>query len=945
MSATAFTSARVRREFQEFFREKGHTLVPSASIVPQGDPTLLFINAGMNPFKDVFLGTGTRPYTRVANTQKCLRVSGKHNDLEEVGHDTYHHTLFEMLGNWSFGDYFKREAIAWAWELLVERWGLDPSRLYATVHEGDARLGLAPDDEAADLWREVTSIPHDHIKYCRSKDNFWMMGDTGPCGPCSEIHIDLRSDEERARVPGIDLVNSDDPTVMEIWNLVFIQYNALADGTLEPLKSRHVDTGMGFERILSVLQKKSSNYDTDLFTRILSRLAELTPREGVAGYDAISLPPAETERVRIAMRVVADHIRTLAFTIADGVLPGNTGRGYVIRRILRRAVRYGYQTLGFRTPFLCELVAPLAETMGEAFPELVAQRAHAERVIRAEEESFLETLGLGLASFATLVPHLAAFTQQPEAALEALRADRSAMDLLSKSYPGLDLREAAQRFAEGAAQRKLSGELTFLLHDTYGFPPDLTALLAREEGYAVDMAGYEACMAQQKARARAAQAFKVDLSRAEGWTERKSAEGRFVGYTTLKTTTEILAARSVALPNGEVQHQLVLAESPFYSESGGQVADTGHLIVDGTPIRVLDARKAADRAFLVVEALPEDLDAPVVAEVDAARRQAIARHHTATHLLHAGLRTLLGAHVAQKGSLVAPDRLRFDFSHYERVDSAALRDLEQWVNAFILENVAGHIETDVPLAEAQSRGAMALFGEKYGERVRVVTFDPARSVELCGGTHVAATGEVGLFRFLSESSVAAGVRRIEAVCGMEALALLQREGAELERARALFKASQKPLDDEISALLERLRTAEKEASEAKMAVLSARAEQFLTTVQEIGNAKLVQGQIDGADADALRTLAHTLQQKAGPDSLVYLAGKDASGEKAVLVVAAGDAVQKHLQAGKMVGALAKLVEGGGGGRPNIATAGGKNPARLAETFAVLPKLVAEAVVS
>ena len=745
------SSEAIRQDFLDFFRERGHEIVPSAPLVPHDDPTLLFINAGMNPFKDVFLGEGTRPYTRVADTQKCLRVSGKHNDLEEVGVDTYHHTFFEMLGNWSFGDYFKREAIRWAWELLVERWGLEPDRLYVTVHEGDDALGLSADTEAAELWKSETGVAPEHILFQGSKDNFWMMGDTGPCGPCSEIHVDLRPDDERAKVDGASLVNRDDPRVMEIWNLVFIQYNALVKGegervkgegttVLQPLAAKHVDTGMGFERICAVLQGKSSNYDTDLFTPLFAALTGL----GAPKYDEAD------EKQRIAMRVVADHVRTLAFAIADGASPSNTGRGYVIRRILRRAVRFGYQALGFREPFLYKLVEPLKEKMGGPFPELAERQATIERTIRAEEEGFLRTLGIGLEIFNTVVFSIRHQIQQNEQieddGTSGVPIGRD--DILQKAYGGNSFEEYMANvndFSSKASQGIIPGKIAFLLHDTYGFPADLTALMAREEGLTVDEVGFSREMEKQRERARAAGTFGVDHSKVGAWEIVSEGEhSAFVGYDTTETTdARIRRMRSFGEGENE-RHEIVLDRTPFYAESGGQIGDTGTLSVGDDELRVLDTQRLDDGSIAhVVDRLPSDPGAAVTATVTASTRRETRKHHTATHLLHAALRETLGEHVQQKGSLVAPDRLRFDFSHFERVTPEEQRRIERRVNALIQQNVEACIEPNVPIAEAKQRGAMALFGEKYGETVRVVTF--GESVELCGGTHVGATGEIGLF--------------------------------------------------------------------------------------------------------------------------------------------------------------------------------------------------------
>ncbi|MGB3541698.1 alanine--tRNA ligase, partial [Rubrivirga sp.] len=667
------SAQEIRAAFLDFFREKDHEIVPSAPIVPQGDPTLLFINAGMNPFKDVFLGTGTRPYVRAADTQKCLRVSGKHNDLDEVGIDTYHHTFFEMLGNWSFGDYFKKEAIAWAWELLVDQWGLEPERLYVTVHEGDEALGLGPDKEAADLWESETTVPAAHILYQSSKDNFWMMGETGPCGPCSEIHVDLRDDHERAIVPGQDLVNKDDPRVMEIWNLVFIGYNASKEGettVLEALADKHIDTGMGFERICAVLQGKTSNYDTDLFTPILAALSE---RAGLPGYDALDESDPDDKRKRVAMRVVADHVRTLAIAIADGALPGNTGRGYVLRRILRRAVRYGYQALGLREPFLASLLPALSSEMGDAFPELIESQDTAARILTGEEESFFRTLESGIDLF-NAVAGAAGELQAAMSGSEA-QADAAGYSLFDELMEGRSLRTVVENAygeigtAHSDMQRMLErgsvpGEVAFLLHDTYGFPSDLTDVMARERGLTVDHGRFEELMTEQRDRARAASGFALEDEDTDLWdaTADTPESIEFVGYDALEVD-DATVIRTRTLEGDEPRHELVLNRTPFYAESGGQVGDTGVLEAEGETIQVLDTVKGSDGAIVhVVDRLPSSRT--VTARVDAETRQRTQRHHSATHLLHAALREVLGTHVQQKGSLVAPDRLRFDFSHF-----------------------------------------------------------------------------------------------------------------------------------------------------------------------------------------------------------------------------------------------------------------------------------------
>ena len=947
------TSDEIRGDFLSFFEEKGHEVVGSAPLIPQNDPTLLFVNAGMNQFKDVFLGTDTRPYRRATDTQKCLRVSGKHNDLEEVGHDTYHHTFFEMLGNWSFGDYFKKEAVRWAWELLTERWGLDPDRLYATVHEGDEGLGLAPDEEAARHWEQETGLTADRILYGSSKDNFWMMGDTGPCGPCSEVHVDLRPEEDRLETPGRELVNEDHPQVMEIWNLVFIQYNAQPDGSLEPLDDQHVDTGMGFERIVAVLQGKDSTYDTDLFAPILQAIANLTPREGVEGYNEIDVEDeTERERCRVALRVIADHIRASTFAIADGVTPGNEGRSYVIRRILRRAVRYGYQTLGFREPFIYRLVEPLREKMGETFPELSAQQAYLEQVIRSEEESFLETLGTGIDFFERIVPHLqevaaAEETGEPaHEALEHLEADRRAIDLLEKAYVDeQDRAKMLDTFSAAASRRQIPGEVAFLLHDTYGFPVDLTRLMAREEGLEVDMERYEEYMRRQRDRARTASTFERDARHSQDWQVVSSGpDSEFAGYDELTVKdAKVRAVRTAEGDEAPPRHELILDRTPFYAESGGQIADTGHLVVGEEEIEVRDVQKQQDRIVHTVDRLPERLDAPVTAVVDTDRRDHLQKHHTATHLLHAALREILGTHVQQKGSLVAPDRLRFDFSHFEAVTPEQLRAIEKRVNDVIQRNVARQEQRDMPLERAMEQGAMALFGEKYGDRVRVITFDPDFSVELCGGTHVQRTGDIGLFRCLSESSVAAGVRRIEAVAGPAALAFVDRELRELDRVRSQFQGLNRPASEEVNRLLEEKQELETELERLQQSQLADKLDGLIEQGQEVGGVQLVTGRFDGLEMDVLRDLGQTLRDRLGEGAVGVLGATSPEGEKVYLVASvAEDLIEGHgLEAGELVLPLAQRVGGGGGGRPTLATAGGREPEHLDEALAAAATILKE----
>jgi len=935
------TSEEIRSDFLTFFEDKGHTIVPSDALVPQNDPTLLFTNAGMNQFKDVFLGEGSRAYLRATDTQKCLRVSGKHNDLEEVGYDTYHHTFFEMLGNWSFGDYFKKEAIGWAWELLVQRWGLDPARLYATVHGGDEELGLASDDEVAGFWKSETTIDPSHILFCGSKDNFWMMGDTGPCGPCSEVHIDLRPEGERTQLPGKSLINKDDPRVMEIWNLVFIQYNALSDGSLEPLSARHVDTGMGFERIVAVLQATGgSTYDSDLFAPLLDAIAERSPLEEIRGYnDIVVEDDADRRRIRVAMRVVADHVRTISFAIADGVMPGNTGRGYVIRRILRRAVRYGYQTLALDKPFIFSLVDTLVEKMGGSFPELAHHRDYIVRVIRAEEDSFLETLGTGLKIFEHIKPYLIVDGRATKA---ELNADRQTSGLLEKAYghiPGFQ-----DRFIETATAGQVAGEIAFLLHDTYGFPVDLTQLMAREEGLGVDMSRYNELMRQQKERARAATSFKIDQSQVDTWVEiRKGKDSNFVGYETSRVEeAKICAVRTSSSNESEPVYELMLDTTPFYAESGGQVGDTGIMRIGEEEVAVLNTRKQQGHFIHLVDRLPSVLDAPVSAQVDLARLTRIKKHHSVTHLLHAALREKLGKHVQQKGSLVLPEKMRFDFSHFERVKPEQLREVEQRVNEVIQRNITKKEEMDVPIGEALSRGAMALFGEKYGDKVRVITFDPDYSVELCGGIHVGATGEIGLFRIISEGSVAAGIRRVEAVAGLDAIHHLHVEVDELSRVRRQFKSLQRPSDEEVADLLDQNHRLEREIEKARRTRLLSELDHLIGEARLVGAVRVVTGRVDAVEMAALRDLGESLRDRLGDGAVGVLGTADEELGKVYLVASvADDLISRGLQAGNLVGALAKRVGGGGGGRPTLATAGGRNPEGLDDALSATDQVVAE----
>ena len=941
------TSEEIRRGFLRFFEEKQHEVVPSASLVPQNDPTVFFTIAGMVQFKDVFLGTGTRPYTRAVDTQKILRVSGKHNDLEEVGHDTSHLTFFEMLGNWSFGDYFKKEAISWAWELLVDHWGIDPGRLYATVHEGDEKWGLDADEEAASLWKSETSIDPDHILFFDSKDNFWMMGDTGPCGPCSEIHIDLRSEEDRKEVDGKTLVNADHSGVVEIWNLVFIQYNAMANGSLQQLASKHVDTGMGFERTVAALQGKSSMYDTDLFEPLFQRIAELSPLQEVDAYDEMKGVDENTrEKYRVAMRVVADHSRTCAFAIADGVSPGNAGRSYVIRRILRRAVRYGYQTLGLRQPFMYQLVASLVDKMGTSFPELVEQKNYIERVIKAEEEGFLETLGMGLGLFDTIIPYVSELKKNPDSVdvLGRLGKDAVAMDLLRKAYSSSDKEGILEEFGASASRGYVPGDLAFLLHDTYGFPVDLTQLMVREQGLLVDMDAYTVRMTEQKERARAASMFgNLEVAGDDAIIQVSDGhDSEFVGYDTLVVDNAAIRRMQEFTSDDVTRFEVVLDRTPFYAESGGQLGDTGVLVVGEEKIHVLDTKKKQDQIVHLVDRLPEEPGKMVRAEVDSERRSQVAKHHTATHLLHAALREILGSHVGQKGSLVAPDRLRFDFSHFERITNDQLRRIERRVNKSIQQNIPRIEERSVPIDDALSRGATALFGEKYGDAVRVITFDPSYSIELCGGTHVDATGALGIFRFLSEGSVAAGVRRVEAVVGEAALEYVDNTFGELERVKAQFKVLNGPVDKAIAQLMDESKRLEKEIARSKMQDLEGNLEAFIKGAQDVKGLRLITGRFESLDMESLRTLGQTLRERAGENAVSVLGTVDPEGGKAYLVAAVTDDVIKAngVKAGAIVGTLAKKVGGGGGGKPALATAGGKKPEHLDEALDAAAEVLA-----
>ncbi len=900
-------SSEIRAGFLRFFEERGHKIVPSAPVIPHGDPTLLFTNAGMNQFKDVFLGVGTREYVRAADTQKCIRVSGKHNDLEEVGRDTYHHTFFEMLGNWSFGDYYKREAIGWAWELLTDVWGLDKSRLYATVYETD--------QEAEDFWRTETDIDRAHIQRFGKKDNFWEMGDTGPCGPCSEIHIDLTADGS-----GGSLVNAGDPRVMEIWNLVFIQNNRTKDGSLEALPAKHVDTGMGFERITAVLQGKRSNYDTDVFTPIIDRIAQITGR------------PYKSEPHQVAMRVIADHIRMLSFAIADGAIPGNDGRGYVLRRILRRAARFG-RNLGMHEPFIYRTAAAVADSMGSVFPELLEKRSHIERVIKGEEESFNLTLDRGLEIFTSV--------------LERLKGDRI--------FPGSD---------------------AFKLYDTYGFPLDLTQLMAEERGLQVDVAGFDSLMNEQRKRAR--ESGKMETAEVASVVAKLESldDTDFVGYTQLETPAhvrEIIDGKFISLDR-----------TPFYVESGGQVDDTGTISANGIRAQVIDSYKRDKRIVHEIALLEGNAEALRGAEVRAAvdrdRRLNIQRNHSATHLVHEALRRVLGTHLHQQGSLVAPDRLRFDFNHFERITPDQLRKIEEIVN----EKIAGRIPVNalndpkdwLTIEQAKERypNVKMFFGDKYGDRVRIVEIDPSFSVELCGGTHVTNTADLRLFKIVSEASIASGIRRIEAVTGdgltdylveqerrlggmdekLENL-LEQKEALEkelgaakttprvlqetprIERERLTISAIHE-FEDAIAARQTEIDEVSREIRDLEKDVMKSRVQDASTVIEAaiasailVDRVKVVSVPVEAPTMDELKSLGDALREKIG--SGVGILGATLDGKAAFVCVVTDDMIAgRGLHAGKIVGALAKVVGGGGGGKSHMATAGGKDADKLQDAL-------------
>jgi alanyl-tRNA synthetase len=849
------TAAQIRQGFLDYFKSKGHTIVASAPIVVKNDPTLMFTNAGMNQFKDIILGNVTPLATRVANTQKCLRVSGKHNDLEEVGVDTYHHTMFEMLGNWSFGDYFKEEAIEWAWDLLVNVYKLPKDRLYVTVFEGDAKENLAFDQESYDYWKKW--IDEDRILRGNKKDNFWEMGEQGPCGPCSEIHVDLRTEEARKQIDGKDLVNASDPQVIEIWNNVFMEFNRKADGSLEPLPAKHVDTGMGFERLCMAMQMKISNYDTDVFTPTINFI------EAASG-----IKYGTSEKTDIAMRVLSDHIRAISFAIADGQLPSNNKAGYVIRRILRRAVRYAFTFLNLKEAFLYKLVDIIATQFAHVFPELDAQRDFVARVINEEELSFLRTLDTGIKKF--------------------------------EAYEG----------------NTIAGDFAFELYDTFGFPIDLTQLMARENGKVVDMEGFDRCMQEQKNRSRKATAMTTD-----DWTQVSEDDSvEFVGYDETTSACEIVKYRKIKKGNKE-QYQIVLSRTPFYAESGGQIGDTGTLEADGDKVFITDTQKENNLIVHYADALPKNLEATFIATINTNRRASITKNHSATHLIHSALTQVLGTHVAQKGSLVNEQQTRFDFSHFSKVTDEEILQIEKIVNQKVRENILLNEQRNVPIQKAIDSGATALFGEKYGDFVRVITFDPAYSVELCGGTHVSATGEIGMVKLVAESAVAAGVRRIEAITGEGAENYFKEQSQVMTQIKSLLN-NPKDVVKGVESLIEETNALKKQVEQFVHEKAQSIKKELLGKVESINGVNCIIATVN-LPAEAIKNISFELKNQI--DNLYCLLASDADGKPMIsLIIAENLVAEKSLNATNIIRELAKDIQGGGGGQPFYATAGGKN---------------------
>jgi len=869
-------SKQIRQTFLDFFASKEHAIVPSAPMVVKNDPTLMFTNAGMNQFKDIFLGNSPATHLRVADTQKCLRVSGKHNDLEEVGHDTYHHTMFEMLGNWSFGNYFKKEAIGWAWELLVDVYKIPVDKLYVTIFEGDSKDGVPMDTEAHDLWRQY--LPEDRILKGNKKDNFWEMGESGPCGPCSEIHVDIRNEDEKAKIPGRDLVNEGHPQVIEIWNLVFIQFNRKANGQLEELPARHVDTGMGFERLCMVIQGKQSNYDTDVFQNVITEIGHLAGKR----YGA-------DEKSDIAMRVIADHLRAISFAITDGQLPSNNKAGYVIRRILRRAVRYGYTFLGFRKPFIHQLVKVLTDNMGAAFPELIKQQELVVNVIREEEDSFLRTLETGIKLLDNIIE-----------------------DTKKKNGTEVD------------------GKVAFELYDTFGFPLDLTELILREQGLTVNRVEFELAMEEQKTRSRSATQLETG-----DWFELQQSGGEgFVGYDMLETKVKINRYRKVKGKKGEF-FQLVFNTTPFYAESGGQVGDSGTIEFDGNKVEIFDTVKENNLTVHLSKTLPANPEAIFTAVVNQKNRRLTENNHTATHLLDHALREVLGNHIEQKGSLVSPDSLRFDFNHFQKVTEEELARIQHRVNELIRANDKRDERRNVPIAEAEKMGAIALFGEKYGEQVRVIRF--GESVELCGGCHVESTGTIGQFIILSEGSISAGVRRIEAITADKADEYINDHLKSLKEVASLFnnpadlKSAVEDLFTKYNTLAKQVEAFEKEnAGKIK--------KELLHKVESISGINFLAQQLTVDNAAMIKDIA--FQLKGEIENLVLILAAEIDGKANVHVMISENLVKERgLNAGTMIRELAKAVNGGGGGQPFYATAGGKEPSGIPQLLSNARKLI------
>jgi alanyl-tRNA synthetase len=870
-------SNKVRQTFLDFFKSKGHEIVPSSPMVVKGDPTLMFINSGMAPFKDIFLGNAAIKYPRVADTQKCLRVSGKHNDLEEVGVDTYHHTMFEMLGNWSFGDYFKKDAIAWAWELLTDVYKIDKSRLYVTVFEGSVEENVPFDQEAYDTWKLY--VDESRILKGNKKDNFWEMGDTGPCGPCTEIHYDGRSDEERAKVDGATLVNNDDPQVIEVWNNVFMEFMRKADKSLEKLPAQHVDTGMGFERLVRVLQGKQSNYDTDVFTPLLNKIEELS---GLRYKPENENNHKKQLIINIAMRVIADHIRTISFSIADGQLPSNTGAGYVIRRILRRAIRYGYQSLNIKEPFMYRIVPTLAHQLGQQFPELNSQKILIEKVIKEEEISFYKTLEIGLK-----------------------RIDQVCIDLTNSH-----------------TSKVIDGKLVFELYDTFGFPLDLTSLIARGYDLSIDEEEFNRLLTEQKNRSRAATSVDTDdwmlIEKNKKSSDNTIAETEFVGYSELECESNIIRYRKVKAKNKE-QFQLVLDKTPFYAESGGQVGDAGTIENINETIHITDTRKENGVIIHFCDKLPENMEAKFTARVNKNKRTFTENNHSATHLLHAALRQVLGTHVEQKGSLVNEEYLRFDFSHFSKITDEELHEIEKIVNTKIRENVFSNIQ-QMTIDDAKKTGAMALFGEKYGDVVRVVEFDKNYSIELCGGTHVKATGQIGYFKITSESAVAAGIRRIEAVTAIKSEEFFDNQIATLNEVKAILK-NNKDVVKSLSNLVEENNDLQKQLQSLLKEKAQTIKQALLLKVENKNGINVIIEKITFDSAEEIKNILFEIRNQV--ENCVCILGAEVKGKPSISVIIDDNLVKdKNLNAGTIIRDLAKEINGGGGGQPFYAQAGG-----------------------